>query len=145
MASIVFNDGVSTTLDNGTTGFQGGVGSRFTDWTPFQRPIGPAVTALGTGQRYQYAFRTDYGASFSMMDIPNTSMAVMLRLQSHLVGGGTCTVNTGDSASRSYTTCCLAPDGDVTITLQDKGLLLYSMSFVLINVAASPAAMICEY
>jgi len=145
MASIVFNDGVSTTLDNGTTGFQSGVGSRFSDWTPFQRPIGPAVTALGTGQRYQYAFRTDYGASFSMMDIPNTSMSVMLRLQSHLVGGGTCTVNTGDSASRSYTTCCLAPDGDVTIALQDKGLLLYSMSFVLINVATSPAAMICEY
>ncbi len=145
MASIVFNDGVSTTFDNGTTGISGGVGSRFADWTPFQRPIGPAVTALGTGQRYQYAFRTDYGASFNMMDIPNTSMAVMLRLQSHLVGGGTCTVNTGDSASRSYATCCLAPDGDVAIALQDKGLLLYSMSFAVINVAASPVSMICEY
>lgn len=145
MASITFNDGTSTTLDNGTTGISDGVGSRFSDWVPFQRPVGPAVTALGTGARYQYAFRTDFGASFSMLDIPNTSMSVMLRLQAHLLGGGTVSVATGDSALRTYTTCCLAPEGDVTIALQDKALLLYSMSFVLINIASTPAAMICEY
>lgn len=145
MASITFNDGTSSTLDNGTTAISNGVGSRFADWVPFQRPVGPAVTALGTGARYQYAFRTDYGASFSMTDIPNTSMATMLRLQAHLLGGGTVSIATGDSASRTYTTCCLAPDGDVSIALQDKNLLLYSMSFAVINIASSPSAMLCEY
>jgi hypothetical protein len=145
MASITFNDGTSATLDNGMTGVAGGVGSRFADWTPFQRPVGPAVTALGTGARYQFAFRTDYGASFTMNDIPNSSMSVMLRLQAHLLGGGTVSVATGDSASRTYATCCLAPDGAVDITLQDKVELRYSMSFALINIAASPGAMLCIY
>jgi hypothetical protein len=145
MASITFNDGTSATLDNGMTAIAGGVGSRFADWTPFQRPIGPAVTALGTGARYQFAFRTDYGASFTMNDIPNSSMSIMLRLEAHLLGGGTVSVATGDSASRTYATCCLAPDAGVDITLQDKAELRYSMSFTLINIAASPGAMLCIY
>lgn len=151
MASISFTDGTgAVTLDNGTTAIAtptgtNGPGSRFADWTPFQRPIGPAVTALGTGQRYQYAFRTDYGASFSMTDIPNTKMSDMLRCQAWLLAGNTVSVATGDSSGRTYATCCLAPDGDVGITLQDKNVLLYAMSFVLINVASPPVAMICEY
>lgn len=144
MASITFDDGTSATLDNGMTAISNGVGSRFADWTPFQRPIGPAVTALGTGARYQYAFRTDYGASFTMNDIPNTSMGTMLRLQAHLLGGGTCTVTVDDGTNGPYT-CCVAPDGDVSITLQDKNLLLYSMSFTVINIASSPTAMLCQY
>lgn len=143
MATIVFNDGGgSVTLDNGTTGMSLGVGSRFADWTPFQRPIGPRVTALGTGVPYQFRFRTDYGASFSMTDIPNTKMSDMLRCQAWLLNGGAVTVNTGDNAARSYT-AYLAPEADITITLQDKNLLLYAMSFVLINIAA--ASMLCLY
>lgn len=144
MATITFTDGTgAVTLDNGTTGMSSGVGSRFADWTPFQRPVGPRVPALGTGRPYQFRFRTDYGATFNMTDIPNTKMSDMLRCQEWLLRGESVTVNTGDNASRSYTTCYLAPEGDVTITLQDKNLLLYTMSFVLINSAS--AAMLCIY
>lgn len=144
MATIVFNDGGgSVTLDNGTTSMSSGVGSRFADWTPFQRPVGPRVPALGTGVPYQFRFRTDYGASFTLNDIPNTKMSDMLRCQAWLLTGGVVTVNTGDASSRSYTSCYLAPDGDVTITLQDKNVLLYAMSFTLINSAA--ASMLCIY
>lgn len=149
MASIVFNDSTgltgaagTVTLDNGTTSISLGVGSRFTDWTPFQRPIGPRVPALGTGVPYQFRFRTDYGASFGLTDIPNTSMSAMLRTQEWLLRGLAVTVNTGDNAARTYT-AYLAPEGDVSIALQDKNLLLYSMSFTLINSAAS--AMLCIY
>lgn len=146
MATITFTDGTgAVTLDNGTTGVSSGVGSRFTGWTPFQRPIGPRVTALGTGRPYQFRFRTDYGASFSLVDIPNTKMSDMLRCQEWLLRGEAVTVNTGDAANRSYTTCYLAPEGDISITMTDKNLLLYSMSFVLINGAASPTAMLCLY
>ena len=146
MATITFTDGTgAVTLDNGTTAISTGVGSRFSDWLPFQNPIGPRVTALGTGRPFQFRFRTDYGASFSLMDIPNTKMSDMLRCQEWLLRGELVAANTGDASNRSYTTCYLAPDGDVTITLQDKSLLLYSMSFVLINGAASPSAMLCIY
>ena len=146
MATITFTDGGgAVTLDNGTTGISSGVGSRFADWTPFQRPIGAAAVSLGTGARSMFTFRTDYGASFAMNDIPNTKMSDMLRCQAWLIGGGTVAVNTGDNASRTYATCCLAPDGEVTITLQDKNVLTYGMSFTLINVAGSPSAMLCIY
>lgn len=147
MAYIEFTDTVLTRLDNGTTGMGNGAGSRFADWTPFQRPVGAAAVSLGTGARSMFTFRTDYGASFTMNDIPNTSMSTMLRCQAHLLGGGTVAVYTEDSGTpaRSYATCCLAPDGDVSITLQDKNVLLYSMSFSLINIAGSPSAMLCIY
>lgn len=148
MAYIEFNDGgagVPITLDNGLRTAGGGVASRFADWVPFQQPVGPAVTALGTGRRYQFRFRIDYGASFTMTEIPNTKMSDMLRCQSHLLGGGLVKVYTEDTAGRNYLECCLSPDGDVSISLQDKTLLLYSMTFTLINVASSPVAMICQY
>lgn len=149
MASISFNDSAgvtgaasTVTLTNGTTAISYGAGSRFADWTPFQKPIGPRVPALGTGVPYQFRFRTDYGASFSMTDIPNTSMTDMLRTQEWLLRGNAVTVTTGDNALRTYT-AYLAPEGDVSLTLQDKNVLLYAMSFVLINSAAAP--MLCIY
>lgn len=149
MASISFNDasGVTgtagtVTLDNGTTAIAGGVASRFADWVPFQRPIGPRAVSLGTGVPSQFRFRTDYGASFTMNDIPNTSMTAMLRTQDWLLRGNAVTVTTGDAGSRTYT-AYLAPDGDVQMTLQDKTALLYSMTFVLINSATAP--MLCLY
>lgn len=152
MAYIQFTDGTgSVTLTNSTDTIatnnpllKTGPGSRFADWVPFQRSIGPRVPSLGTGRPYQFRFRTDYGASFTLLDIPNTKMSDMLRCQEWLLRGESVTVNTGDNALRSYT-CYLAPDGDVTIAMQDKNVLLYSMSFVLINGDNSPSAMLCIY
>lgn len=154
MASISFNDSTGitgaagvVTLDNGLTAVAtptgtNGPGSRFTDWVPFQRPIGPRAVSLGTGVPSQYRFRTDYGASFSLLDIPNTSMTAMLRTQDWMLRGNAVTVATGDASARSYT-AYLAPEGDIQIALQDKALLLYSMTFVVIN--SSAAAMLCIY
>ena len=149
MASLSFTDtlGVTgtaglVTLDNGMTAAAIAPASRFADWVSFQRPVGPRVVSLGTGVPSQFRFRTDYGASFTMNDIPNTSVTAMLRTQEWLLRGNAITVTTSDNASRTYT-AYLAPDGDVTITLQDKTALLYSMTFVLINSAAAP--MPCVY
>ena len=149
MASLSFTDtlGVTgtaglVTLDNGMTAAAIAPASRFADWVSFQRPVGPRVVSLGTGVPSQFRLRTDYGASFTMNDIPNTSVTAMLRTQEWLLRGNAITVTTSDNASRTYT-AYLAPDGDVTITLQDKTALLYSMTFVLINSAAAP--MPCVY
>lgn len=144
MAYLQYDPGSgAVTFDNGLRSTASGLASRFRGWTPTATPVGPTAIGLGTGRRFQFSFRTDYGASFSMEEIPNTSMAAMLALQAHLRRGGTVQVYTEDASSRAYTNCNLAPDGDVTIELTDPTALLYTMSFTLINLAGT--AMICEY
>ena len=144
MAKIVFTDTLGAVdFNNGLTTTALGVASRFSAWTPFQRPIGPAATALGTGARSQFAFRIDYGASFEIRDIPVSSLSDALRLMAHLERGGTVEVQTADAASRTYTTCCLAPGGEVSLAQSNATDLTYSMSLTLINLGA--AQMLCDY
>jgi hypothetical protein len=143
MASITFNDGTSATLDNGLTATAGGVGSRFASWVPFTRRVGERAVTLATGASFDFTFRIDYGATFQMRDLPNTTQSVALRLIRHLQGGGTCTVTTGDAGSRVYTTCSIDPNGDVTLEFQDATFLTYSMSLSLINLGG--ADMLCLY
>ena len=144
MASISFTDGTgAATLDNGTTGIASGVGSRFANYVPFTRRVGEAATALATGVRSMFTFRIDYGATFEMRDVPVTNLATALRLVRHLQGGGTCTVTTGDTSSRTYSNCGIDPEGDVEISMQDPQNLLYSVRLSVINL--SGADMLCTY
>ena len=143
MASITFNDGTSATLDNGLTGVAAGVGSRFASWTPFTRRIGERAVTLATGASFAFTFRIDYGATFELRDLPNTTQSIALRLIRHLQGGGTCTVTTGDAAARVYTTCAIDPEGDASLAFQDAAYLTYTMSLSLINL--SGADMLCQY
>ena len=144
MASITFTDSTGTaTLDNGLTANAGGVGSRFASWVPFTRRIGETATALGTGARYAFTFRIDYGASFEIRDLPNTTQVVALRLIRHLEGGGVVTVTTADAAARTYTNAGLDPQGAVSLAFQDPQFLTYSLSVALINL--SGADMLCQY
>jgi hypothetical protein len=144
VASITFTDGTGTaTLDNGLTSSAGGVGSRFASWVPFTRRIGETATALGTGARYAFTFRIDYGAAFEMRDLPNTTQLVALRLIRHLEGGGVVTVTTADAAARTYTNAGLDPQGAVSLAFQDPQFLTYSLSVALINL--SGADMLCQY
>lgn len=145
MASITFTDGTGTaTLDNGLTASAGGVGSRFAEWVPFTRRVGERATALGTGASYAFTFRIDYGASFTMRDLPNTAQSVALRLVRHLEGGGVCTVTTDDAAARTYANCSIDPEGgSPSLAFQDAQYLTYSLSVTLVNL--SGADMLCQY
>lgn len=144
--TIEFTDGDGTALlSNGMTIVAGGVGARFRGWVPFTRPIGPMETALGTGRSYRFAFRTDYGASFAMDEIPNTSLDIALRLMAHLLNGGLCEVSTGDLATRVYPYCAIAPGTEPELVLQDPTTLHYSLSLSLINVDPTPGPMLCIY
>jgi len=143
MASISFNDGASATLDNGLTTTAGGVGSRFANWTPFTRRVGERAVTLATGASYAFTFRIDYGATFEIREIPNTSQSTAMRLVRHLQGGGTCTVTTDDAASRVYTTCAIDPQGDVTLDFQDPTFLTYTLKLSLINLGGGD--MLCVY
>lgn len=145
MGRVIFTDAIgSATLDNGLGVAGEGLAARFRGWTPFQRPIGPAKTALGTGARYQFAFRTDYGAAFSVAEIPETTVPVALRLMAHLLNGGTVRVETEDAQNRIYTSCGLAPDAEPTLELADPGHRLYRLALALINLGTA-APLLCEY
>jgi hypothetical protein len=90
-----------------------------------------------------FTFRIDYGATFEMRDVPVANLATALRLVRHLQGGGTCTVTTGDTSSRTYSNCGIDPEGDVEISMQDPQNLLYSVRLSVINL--SGADMLCTY
>lgn len=144
MASITFTDTTGTaTLDNGLTSAAGGVGSRFASWTPFTRRIGERAVALGTGATYSFTFRIDYGASFTMRDIENSSQETAMRLMRHLQGGGVVTVTTADSSARTYTNCSIDPDSTTALAFQDATYLTYTLDLSLINL--SGADMLCIY
>lgn len=144
MASITFTDGTGTaTLDNGTTAIAGGVGSRFASWTPFTRRIGERAVALGTGATYAFTFRIDRGATFTMRDIEASAQETALRLIRHLLGGGTCTVTTGDTASRTFNNCSIDPEATPALAFQDATFLTYSLDVSVINL--SGADMLCTY
>ena len=144
MASLTFTDASGTaTCDNAMTTIAGGVASRFANYVPFQRPVGAVATSLGTGARTMFRFRTDFGASFQVTDIPLGNLATALRLQTHLLDGGTVIVRTDDAAGRTYVSCCLAPDADVTLELADRQTLTYTLGLTLINLNGTP--MLCDY
>lgn len=145
MASISFNDGTALVLDNGLTSVASGVGSRFANWVPITVPYGPSRDALGTGQRYMFKFRTDYGASFEIREIPIANAYIADRLRTHLLNGGTCAVTTGDSSSRTYATCGLMPGTTPEISQQNPNDITFSMRLSLIDLSASPQQMRCEY
>lgn len=142
-SSIAFTDATgAATLDNGTTAIAGGVGSRFTGWTSEPVPIGAVATGLGTGLRYMFKFRTDYRATFSLVDIPNANVTILDRLINWLRSGGTCTVTCGDSTNGVYV-CCLADGADVVKEMFNKTDLTWKVTMTLVNTAGAP--MTCIY
>jgi hypothetical protein len=143
MASITFTDttGAATLQSAWPSSI-----NRFNSWVPFSRPIGEGANRLSNGQRHQFRFRTDYGASFEIRGIANTDVDIALRLQEHLLGdGNTCTVTTGDASSRVYTTCALAPGTEPELSGPDPETLEYTLSLTVIDVATTPTPMLCEY
>jgi hypothetical protein len=117
-------------------------GDRFTAWTPFTAPIGPRYAALGTGVLFSWAHRIDYGASFQLVEIPRTSLDLVMRLVRHLIAGGVVTVNTGDSAARVYS-AGLRPETEPRLERSDRQNIEYTLSLELIN--RTGADMLCTY
>jgi hypothetical protein len=144
LASIRFTDAAGTAVvTNGLDVLAKGVGSRFAGWLPFAKPIGAVATALGTGARSMFRFRTDYGASFEMRELETVRLPETLRLMAHLESGGTCAVFTDDSFGRSYASCCLAPGAEPTLAQANATDLTYTLGLTLLNLGNT--AMLCDY
>ncbi len=142
---ISFTDGIGAAqLDNGTTAIAGAVGSRFMNWVSESIPVGVAKTALGTGQRSMFIFRTDYVATFDLQDIPNANVTILDRLVAWLLAGNTCVVTCNDSTSGVYT-CGLAEGATPSKKMFNKIDQTWALTLKLVNVGGSPAPMTCIY
>lgn len=142
MASLVFTDDIgSVTLTNGKPA----PADRFSNWVPTSASVGDAAEREGDGAIVMLVVREDWGATFELRKIPVTQVDLADRLSRHLKRGGTCTVNTGDSASRSYATCGLASGAKPSITQADARNQEYTLALALVNLASSPTQMICRY
>lgn len=67
------------------------------------------------------------------------------RLRRHLLNGGTCSVQTSDAAASAYATCGLKPGGAPQLQLTNRRRIEYTLSLALLNLAGSPAQMVCRY
>lgn len=143
--SIVFNDGSSATLTNGKPS----PADRFSSWMPLTRPYGQTVHRQSDLTPTFFRLGTMYGAALELRMIPQrTSSTLRLvtiadRLIAHLLGGGSCTVNTGDVSSNSYSSCYLMPDTEPQLTFSDPGQLEYTLAVSLFNPGGT--RMVCHY
>jgi hypothetical protein len=137
--SIAFTDGTgAATLTNGKTA----PADRFANWTPDVVSVGDREVTLADGITHEEQLRVDYLAALELPLIPASSLGTALRLKLHLLAGNTCTVNTGDTSSRTYT-ARLAPGTVPEIVYADAHRLRYTFRCVLKNTSA--AAMLCNY
>jgi len=141
MASITFTDGGgAVTLTNGLTG----PGNRFANWTPTIFRVTDRRTALGTGVHYEFVYREDYVAAFSMTQMPATQLEAVARFTKWAEAGNTFTVNTTDNSSRTYT-CRLADGATVNVSMTDPVFCEYTVE-VTVSSASSPKVFLtCEY
>lgn len=105
-------------------------------WTPDIDPVGPNATALGTGQRYQFTFRTDQVAKFRFPYIQPAQVTELLRLKSWLLDGNTITLFTGDLAGRIYTV--RLREGTEPTIEQDPDSLEFTLGLEVVNTVAAP-------
>jgi hypothetical protein len=141
MASITFTDSVgAVTLSNGRTA----PGNRFSGWTPTVSRVADRRFALGTGVPYEYLFREDFLASFSIEGLPATQLENVARFTRHAQQGNTFTVNTTDNSSRTYT-CILAEGADVGLSMTDPTFVEYRMEVTVSNASSPKVFMVCEY
>lgn len=144
--TITFTDATgAATLKNGKP-FPA---DRFANWIPLTRPYGQTVHRQSDKTPTFFQLGTQYGASFDLPLIPQrTSSAVRLltiadRFVAHLLAGGSCTVNTGDSNSASYSGCYLMPGTEPSLVCTDNNQLEYTLSVALFNPAGT--RMVCHY
>ncbi len=138
MASLEWTDDLGfVSLSNG---YEAPVG-RFQGWEPLGDPVGPLKHALGTGTAYMWKFRDDFGAKFSLRELPDDSQALLARLRRHLKSAGEITVVTGDLIGNTYV-CTIYPGSDVSLGYDAK----YRKRSVTVSLLNSEQAdMVCLY
>lgn len=129
---------ISWTDDAGSASLSNGKavpGTRFADWVVRKKPVGPRVVGAGTGLIHLFEFRADTTVSFQIVGVPESEMEAMVRLQDHLLNGGTVTLAGDRELAATFSTCALAPDSEPTIEQSDPPIREYTMSLALLAVS----------
>lgn len=116
----------AASLSNG----KAGPGSRFSDWVVNKKPFGPSATAPGTGDVHTFEFRLDLTASFSVNAIPESSFDLLIRLQFHLLAGGSVEIDSDREMADAFATAYLAPEAGVEIQQTDPVTREYTLTTV---------------
>ncbi len=141
MAEIAFTDGQGpATLSNGAPA----PGDRFRAWVPLQVIIGPIHHALGTGIPHVWAHRTDYGAKFSIGQIPDSEQEIAARLVLHLLSGGAVDIDTDDAGGNVYSTCYLWPGSTPELSAPDRTDLRRTLTLSILQPGAT-TPLVCHY
>lgn len=146
VTSISFTDSIgAATLTNGKP-FPA---NRFDNWTPITRPYGDLVHRQSDMTPSSFRLGTVYGCSFELSKIPQRTtdtfryVTIADRLIAHLLNAGSCTVNTGDSDTASYSSLYLMPGLQPSLTLVDPNQLEYTLSLALFSPAGT--RLVCHY
>lgn len=141
MATITFTDSVgAVSISNG----HAAPGNRLSDWTPTLNKVADRRFALGTGIAFEYVFREDFLASFSLIGLPATELEKVSRLVRYAQAGNTFVINTMDNSARSYTVR-LAEGGAIDLTMTDPTFLEYTLQMTVANASSPKVFMTVEY
>lgn len=141
MATITFTDsGGAVTFSNGKSG----PGSRFSMWTPDIVRVSDRRYGLGTGIAYEYLFREDFVAKFTIEHIPLSQLENAARFKRWALQGNTFTVNTQDKSSRTYT-CRLMEGATLELQMTDRVFLEYSLDVAVMSASSPTVFLKCEY
>lgn len=145
VTSITFTDSIgAATLKNGKP-FPA---NRFSNWNPMTRPYGDTKHRQSDMVPTHFNLGTMYGASFELRMIPERTtdtvryVDIADRLIVHLLKGGSCTVNTGDDDTSSYSTCYLMPGSEPSLALADSNQLEHTLTLAVFNTSSR---MVCNY
>lgn len=145
VTSIAFDDGTSATLTNGKPY----PANRFDNWTPVPIVRGTVVGRQSDLTPHGFFTADVCGVTFQLSKIPVRTtdtvryLEIARRLVRHLKKCGSCTVNTGDTDSNSYSTLYNMPGAEPSLSLTDTNQLEYTLSVSLF--APDGTALDCFY
>jgi hypothetical protein len=141
MATITFTDSVgAATIANQAAA----PGNRLSNWTPTLNKVADRRFALGTGIAFEYVFREDFLASFTLEGLPATELEKVSRLVRHAQAGNTFVINTMDNSARSYTVR-MAEGSEIDVSMTDRTFCEYSLSMTVANANSPKVFMTVEY
>jgi hypothetical protein len=117
---------------------------RFVGWAPDVDRVGDKRTALGTGLSFEFLYRKDQCARFSIDKIPCTEQETALRFIDYAKAGCAFYCHTEDAQDRVYEVRW-RPGTEIAFVLDDPQHLEYRLSLEVMSAASPAERLLCHY